>query len=110
MPPKDNPNSFLSLQLGKLRRAWLVNFRPGYVRAQQARKRGACRQCGNCCRLGFRCPFLKRDNTCVIYRLLRARNCRLFPIDDRDIRDAGGECGFYFVEKPEPVEAREPPR
>jgi hypothetical protein len=84
---------------GKLRRAYLTAFRPGYVAAQERRRRGACRQCGNCCRLVHRCFFLTRDNLCRLYGLWRPANCVRFPIDERDIRDAGGTCGFYFEDE-----------
>ncbi len=83
---------------GKLRRTWLTTFRLGYVRAQQAHRRGACLQCGNCCRLAIRCPMLTRDNRCRIYHLVRTGSCRFFPLDPRDLQDVPGPCGYHFVD------------
>jgi hypothetical protein len=40
--------------------------------------------------------MLTRDNRCRIYNLARPANCRLFPLDPRDLRDVKGECGYYF--------------
>jgi len=70
----------------KLRRLWLVCLRPSYVRAQRERREGACLQCANCCRLGFRCLFLRRGR-CLIYPL-RPPVCRAFPLDERDVTEA----------------------
>jgi hypothetical protein len=48
----------------------------------------------------------------LIYGLVRSANCTLFPLDERDVRDAGGACGFYFVaeEAVGPVVRRRWPR
>ena len=88
---------FLTVLTGKLRRMWLCTFRPGYVRAQLARRRGACLQCGRCCRLAFRCPMLARGNKCLIYTVARPRNCTMFPLDARDLAEVGNQCGYRFV-------------
>jgi hypothetical protein len=98
MLSKKNISTFFQLMLGKLRRTWLTTFRPGYVRAEEAHRRGTCLQCGKCCRLAFRCPMLTRDNRCRIYHLARTASCRLFPLDSRDLREVQGECGYYFVD------------
>jgi hypothetical protein len=79
---------------GKVRRFWLTHFRRRYVRAKAAQRRGACRRCGNCCRIVFKCPWLRRGNHCAIYAA-RAAQCRAFPIDERDLRDVPA-CGFSF--------------
>ncbi|MFA4944962.1 MAG: hypothetical protein WC789_09715 [Lentisphaeria bacterium] len=84
---------------GKLRRWWLVTFRPGYVRRQLARREGECGQCGVCCGLGNTCPVLHFKKHCLIYHGYRPRACRFFPIDERDLRDvelAGGHCQYRF--------------
>ena len=85
---------------GKVRRAYLAIFRKAYVRAQMDRRRGACRQCGRCCRLLYRCMFLTDDNRCLIYHKPRAANCELFPIDARDLENVQRLCGFYFEDSP----------
>ncbi len=92
---------------GKLRRFWLGNFRRGYVRRSLTQRRGECRQCGVCCGLGNTCPVLHEKKLCLIYRGYRPRSCRLFPIDERDIRDVellGGTCGYHFVKTEKHVE------
>ena len=51
----------------------------------------------------FKCPFLKKhgDGTtsCGIYED-RPSQCRLFPLDRRDVQEVRGTCSFYFIEKP----------
>ena len=79
---------------GKLRRAWSSAFGRRYIVEQHSRRRGGCQRCGSCCRLVFRCPFLTRQNECSIYGLVRPPSCVDFPIDARDVQDAGGRCGF----------------
>ena len=65
--------------------------------------RGECNRCGACCEILFKCPFLKkhRDGTtsCGIYKD-RPSQCRLFPLDRRDLQEVRGTCSFYFIEKP----------
>jgi len=85
---------------GKLRRLYLIAFRPGYVRRQTRRRSGKCKRCGACCRLLHRCMFLSRHNRCLIYGEKRPPNCRFFPIDWRDLRDVRGVCGFEFGSPP----------
>ena len=90
---------------GKVRRWYLVHFRPGYVRAALARRRGQCDHSGACCQLAHVCPLHGPDAHgapgCTIYAR-RPANCRVFPIDERDLRDRDvvmpdHPCGFYFV-------------
>lgn len=90
---------------GVLRRFWLVHFRPDYVQRQLQKRQGECRRCGNCCLLVCRCPFLKGENQCTIYGW-RSRQCREFPIDERDLKDVPS-CGFRFEEVEEAVETLE---
>jgi len=59
-------------------------------------REGACLQCGACCRLVHRCPFLSRDNRCKIYGASRPGNCTSFPIDERDLREVPAGCGYRF--------------
>lgn len=85
---------------GKIRRFFLSNFRPGYVRRQLALRHGDCKQCGVCCGLGNTCPVLHGARHCLIYNGWRPRACRLFPIDRRDLADveaAGGHCSYSFA-------------
>jgi len=81
---------------GKVRRYYLCKFRKGYVERMLMLRRGACRRCGACCSIMFRCPHLEGGNQCKVYER-RARQCRAFPIDERDLRGRFSSCGFYFV-------------
>lgn len=85
---------------GKVRRWWLTTFRKEYVRRQLELRQGECNQCGACCKLMFRCFYLKRDNRCSKYHNGRPPNCTCFPIDERDLRDAGVVCGYSFPPRP----------
>ncbi len=85
--------------VGKVRRLYLVNFRKKYVQKRLALRRGACRRCGTCCNLLITCPMLLKKGGCVIYGLCRPQTCKVFPIDQRDLREVrlcNGACGFHF--------------
>jgi uncharacterized protein len=95
----------LKLFRGKARRLYLALFRPGYLRAKLARRRGECRRCGACCQLGYRCGALRTQEAITACRFHKYRplNCRVFPIDERDLADRdliapGQPCGFRFEE------------
>ena len=91
---------------GKIRRFYLLHFRPAYVRRHLLRRRGEWAQCGACCSLGNACPCLEHPSRrCLIYLGLRPRSCCVFPIDERDLRDVGPHCGYYFdgMTPPKPV-------
>ena len=70
-------------------------------------RRGECNRCGAGCEILFKCPFLRRhaDGTtsCGIYSD-RPNQCRLFPIDWRDLEEVRGRCSYHFVERPVQVE------
>jgi hypothetical protein len=83
--------------VSKLRRFWLVKARRRYVKSSISLRKGACARCGKCCKVFFKCPFL-RGNACAIYER-RFEQCTAFPIDRTDIaliRKMGGKCGFSF--------------
>ena len=94
---------------GKVRRAFLVNFRKGRVVEKLDRRRGACTRCGACCKILFQCPaYDDADGNpkCLIYND-RPGVCSLFPLDEKDLRDrdivmSGKKCGFYFDDAPRP--------
>jgi hypothetical protein len=92
---------------GKLRRFVSANFRKQEVVASLALRQGECNRCGACCEILFKCPFLKKHRdgttTCGIYED-RPNQCRLFPIEKRDIEEVRGTCSFYFIEKPVKLE------
>jgi hypothetical protein len=88
---------------GKLRRFVRIRFKKEEVVEALALRRGDCNRCGACCEILFKCPFLKKHDdgttTCGIYED-RPSQCRLFPIDQRDLAEVRGTCSFYFIEKP----------
>ena len=88
---------------GKLRRFVSANFRKHEVIDALALRRGECNRCGACCEILFKCPFLKKHGdgttTCGIYED-RPNQCRLYPIERRDLDEVRGTCSFYFIEKP----------
>jgi hypothetical protein len=88
---------------GKLRRFVTATFRKEEVIEKLALRRGECNRCGACCEILFKCPFLKKhtDGTtsCGIYED-RPNQCRLFPMEQRDLAEVRGTCSFYFIEKP----------
>src|SRR5262245_60823152 len=94
----------LVLGWGRLRRLYLATFRPAYVRKSLARRVGDCNRTGACCRLMFTCPLLDVRTTpvrCSVHEI-KPKVCRLFPIDERDLRDRDiiapdTPCGFSFV-------------
>jgi len=92
---------------GKLRRFVSSNFRKQEVIEALALRRGECNRCGACCEILFKCPFLKKHEdgmtTCGIYED-RPNQCRLFPIEKRDLEEVRGQCSFYFIEKPSRLE------
>jgi hypothetical protein len=92
---------------GKLRRFVSANFRKEDVIASLSLRRGECNRCGACCEILFKCPFLKKHldgtTTCGIYED-RPNQCRLFPIERRDLEEVRGTCSFYFIEKPVKLE------
>lgn len=89
---------------GKVRRFCLATLRPRLVRRKTERREGECTRCGACCRLVYRCPALYYDSDGQAgcrYHQLRPMNCRVFPIDERDIADRDlvmpeRACGFSF--------------
>jgi hypothetical protein len=94
------------LARGKIRRFWLVHFRPRAVEASLARRRGECDRTGACCNVLFTCPLLGANPlpACRIHRH-KPRVCRMFPIDERDLRDRdiispGHPCGYSFASRP----------
>ncbi len=94
----------MTLGWGKVRRFYLAHFRPAYVRESLARRVGHCNRTGACCHLMFTCPLLDQRADpvrCTIHEV-KPKVCRLFPIDERDLRDRDivspdTPCGFSFV-------------
>lgn len=106
----------VTLTWGKARRFIYHAAFPGYVNRQRSRRRGECARCGACCKLLFRCPSLKGpdgETTCTIH-MRRSYNCRIFPVNERDLKDRDivspeTRCGFHFVSGNGEAETRLPP-
>jgi len=86
--------------MSKLRRYYLTKFRKEFVKQQMAKRKGACKRCGACCKILFKCPYLRYNSEglaeCTIYEK-RFEQCDKFPIDNRDFENIPGtECGFYY--------------
>ncbi len=64
---------------------------------------GSCNNCGACCKLPFRCQFLKETEEgsyyCGVYQL-RPPNCRKFPRTPSDLELVKDNCGFSFINIP----------
>lgn len=60
---------------------------------------GSCNGCGECCKLPYRCQFLKEKEdgsySCGIYQV-RPLNCRKFPRTPDDLSLVKENCGFSF--------------
>ena len=87
----------LSKWRGVIRRQCLNQFRQDYVKNQLRLRKGECSQCGRCCNIAFKCPFLTKAKKCLIYDKGRPMNCRTFPLDARDQADVGPKCSYSFV-------------
>lgn len=89
---------------GKIRRFLQARFRKHYIRHQEQVRKGECVRCGTCCKLLFNCPFLEElpggASRCRIHQK-RPMNCRIFPVNAKDIRDRNTKnphtpCGYHF--------------
>lgn len=90
--------------INKIRRYRLCKLNKGYITKQVEMRFGDCLQCGRCCRLTYRCPFLVGLGShirCLIYHKGRPEQCRAFPIDNRDLMDVDFRCGYFFLNKDE---------
>ena len=85
---------------GKIRRFLLIHFRKPYVVQETGRRQGECNQCGNCCQILFRCPFLvkQEDGTslCSIYEN-RPNQCDAFPINEKCMAEVDFDCSYTFT-------------
>jgi hypothetical protein len=89
---------------GKVRRFVFTRFRPGYVADQLALRVGECNQCGKCCEILFKCPFLAKvdDGTsyCTVYEN-RPKQCGAYPIDERCLSEVDFNCTYSFARSPQ---------
>jgi Fe-S-cluster containining protein len=73
------------------------------------KRSGECNGCGDCCKLPFRCMFLKETEDgkarCSIYSV-RPPNCRKFPRNKAQWEPVKENCGFSFLETKIKVESK----
>src|SRR5437867_262532 len=84
---------------GKIRRFYKSTFTPRAAAKLVELRRGECNRCGRCCKILFRCPFLREEGetfSCRIYGHHFAA-CKLFPLEPQDLAELGGECTFTFI-------------
>ncbi len=96
--------TLVTLQLrGKTRRFVRASLLREDPQPLLARRHGECRRCGACCKIAFRCVFLKTDqegnSRCRIYGL-RFTQCRLFPLRAEDQVGLERQCGYSFAADP----------
>jgi len=100
--------------VGKVRRFTSGKFRKRQIERKLQRRHGECLRCGACCKLMFKCPMLLEhaDGTtaCRIHNH-RPENCRLFPLDERCLRERDHlmpllPCGYSFYEEAAPAEPK----
>jgi hypothetical protein len=94
----------LRLLWGKLRRLFIVYCKPKLIKTSLPKRHGECKQCANCCKLLFKCPFLSEDNLCLIYNSkFRPKSCIYFPLSVTDLEDVRLAhkyiCGYSFDNK-----------
>ena len=97
----------LVLVWGKLRRFYYHNCNTRYIRENHARRTGECARCGACCWLAHPCFNLAWEENGLTYCKIhkrRVKNCRIFPIDEKDIADRDlilpdVPCGYSFKPK-----------
>ncbi len=89
---------------GKARRYAFTRFHKDYVADQARMRAGDCNQCGKCCEILFRCPFLTRldeeTSICSVYEN-RPRQCGSFPIDERCLAEVDFNCTYSFAKLPQ---------
>lgn len=88
----------------KIRRFILCAVRPEHVERLIEHRGGECVQCGKCCKLVFKCPFLggtDENPRCMVYQG-RPKPCVAFPIDERDLADVNFQCGYFFTDQQSP--------
>ena len=115
--PRLTASQRVRLLWGKVRRFYLGVLRRRYVRRSLELRRGECARCGACCALGYRCWSLRDSDDGTECRVhgVRPMNCRIFPIDERDLADRdllnpSVPCGFSFdgSSPPDPPSTEDP--
>ena len=111
MKPERTPTfgEQIVLYWGKVRRWYYHTLRPGYIARNHRRRRGECSRCGICCFMGCLCHHYREDaedNAMCDRHTIRPRNCRIYPIDERDLADRDilapdTPCGYSFLSEEE---------
>ncbi|MBE0521950.1 MAG: hypothetical protein IBX39_06760 [Candidatus Methanoperedenaceae archaeon] len=83
-----------SKMYGKIKRAVTSLMLP-----VEENRAGECKNCGSCCMLVFRCPFIKfKENgsikaVCTVYQF-RPPQCMKYPRAESE--QVHKQCGYYF--------------
>lgn len=88
---------------GKTKRFFYCTFRPKKTQELISKRRGECLQCGKCCEILFRCPYLwtnGKEKKCLIYHIGRPKQCKMFPIFPEDLFSVDNKCGYNFQTLP----------
>jgi len=98
--------------IGKIRRFLLLRFKKDYVDTQLEQRQGECNQCGKCCEILFRCPFLVKvedgSSLCSIYDN-RPKQCAAFPIDQKCLSEVDFDCTYSFDTAKEVIQIESAP-
>ncbi len=84
---------------GKVKRFFYSNFKRATVEKLLKERKGECLQCGSCCEILFKCPYLWTSDgkkRCLIYHLGRPKQCKAFPLFPEDIKSVNLRCGYFF--------------
>lgn len=87
----------------KIKRFFICHFKREVLTSSLKRRRGECLQCGRCCKLVYKCPFLivgQSTMKCLIYNIGRPEQCRVFPLNTSDLADVNFRCGYFFDNSP----------
>jgi len=91
--------------LDYLKSVYIWIFKRKVIRESLRRRKGECKQCGKCCNFfGVKCPFLTRNNRCMIYKHRPKILCALPPlgVSKGNIKKHKElNCGYYWDDEEE---------
>ena len=85
---KLNSSKDIKILFSRFRRRYFWYFKKNYVVKQIKARKGSCLGCGGKCCIETNpyCRYLSRDRLCIIYDSEISFFCKIFPIDNKDIR------------------------
>ncbi len=96
------------------RKIYVYYFYPRYIKEGLKKRRGECKACGECCRnlfnLGWKCPFLNKQNLCSIHKIKKylpfiRQFCYFYPaveefrVYKKEYKNK--KCGYYWGQQPQ---------